>query len=213
MGHAKRRGSGGNTSSSDDVAGNGLLHRRALLGRGIAIAGAMGAGTAGSLTGAAAEPLKNDPWTLEMGETTPVLQVPSRFEKNVVRTRTNPNNEFRNSHARTPHHLLDGTVTPNSLHFSINHAGLPDIDPEQHKLVIHGMVKQPLVFTLETLSRYPLVSRMSFVECSGNSAPMFSNEPVQANAQALHGLVSNAEWTGVPLSVLLDEAGADPNAK
>jgi sulfane dehydrogenase subunit SoxC len=66
---------------------------------------------------------------------------------------------------------------------------------------------------LEQLSRYPLVSRMSFVECSGNSAPMFSNEPVQANAQALHGLVSNAEWTGVPLSVLLDEAGADPNAK
>ena len=54
---------------------------------------------------------------------------------------------------------------------------------------------------------------MSFVECSGNSAPMFSNEPLQANAQALHGLVSNAEWTGVPLSVLLDEAGADPNAK
>ena len=54
---------------------------------------------------------------------------------------------------------------------------------------------------------------MSFVECSGNSAPMFSNEPVQATAQALHGLVSNAEWTGVPLSILLDEAGVDPNAK
>ena len=148
-----------------------------------------------------------------MGEPTPALQVPSRFEKNVVRTRSNPNNEFRDPHARTPHHLLNGTVTPNSLHFSINHAGLPDIDPEQHKLVIHGMVKQPLVFTLEQLSRYPLVSRMSFVECSGNSAPLFSNEPVQATAQALHGLVSNAEWTGVPLSILLDEAGADPNAK
>ena len=54
---------------------------------------------------------------------------------------------------------------------------------------------------------------MAFVECSGNTAPMFSNEPVQATAQALHGLVSNAEWTGVPLSILLDEAGIDPNAK
>ncbi len=215
MSTGKRRGSGNTHTSiddtSNDVAGNGLIHRRALLGRGIAVAGAMGAGA--SLTGAAAEPLKNDPWTLEMGEITPVLQVPSRFEKNVVRTRTNPNHEFRNSHARTPHHLLNGTVTPNSLHFSINHAGLPDIDPEQHKLVIHGKVKQPLVFTLESLSRYPLVTRMSFVECSGNSAPMFSNEPLQANVQALHGLASNAEWTGVPLSVLLDEAGADPNAK
>jgi sulfane dehydrogenase subunit SoxC len=58
-----------------------------------------------------------------------------------------------------------------------------------------------------------LVTRMSFLECSGNSAPMFSNEPVQATAQALHGLVSNAEWTGVKLSTLLDEAGVDPKAK
>jgi sulfane dehydrogenase subunit SoxC len=214
MSTGKRRGSGNTHSSiddtSNDVAGNGLIHRRALLGRGIAIAGAMGAGA--SPTGAAAEPLKNDPWTLEMGEITPPLQVPSRFEKNVVRTRTNPNNEFRNSHARTPHHLLNGTVTPNSLHFSINHSGIPDIDPAQHKLVIHGMVKQPLEFTLDTLSRYPLVTRMAFVECSGNSGAMFSNEPVQATAGALHGLVSNAEWTGVPLSILLDEAGIEPAA-
>jgi sulfane dehydrogenase subunit SoxC len=193
------------------VAGNGLLDRRALLGRGVLFAGAMTAGT--SLTGAAAEPLKDDPWSLEMGAVTPPLQVPSRFEKNVVRTLSNPNNEFRNSHARTPHHLLNGTVTPNSLHFSINHSGLPDIDPAKHKLVVHGMVKQPLEFSLETLSRYPLVTRMGFLECSGNSAPMFSNEPLQATAQALHGLVSNAEWTGVPLSVLLDEAGIDRSAR
>ncbi len=193
------------------VAGNGLLDRRALLGRGVLFAGAMTAGT--SLTGAAAEPLKDDPWSLEMGAVTPPLQVPSRFEKNVVRTLSNPNNEFRNSHARTPHHLLNGTVTPNSLHFSINHSGLPDIDPAKHKLVVHGMVKQPLEFSLETLSRYPLVTRMGFLECSGNSAPMFSNEPLQVTCQALHGLVSNAEWTGVPLSVLLDEAGIDRNAK
>ncbi len=193
------------------VAGNGLLDRRALLGRGVLFAGAMTAGT--SLTGAAAEPLKDDPWSLEMGAVTPPLQVPSRFEKNVVRTLSNPNNEFRNSHARTPHHLLNGTVTPNSLHFSINHSGLPDIDPAKHRLVVHGMVKQPLEFSLETLSRYPLVTRMGFLECSGNSAPMFSNEPVQGTAQALHGLVSNAEWTGVPLSILLDEAGVDRSAK
>jgi sulfane dehydrogenase subunit SoxC len=63
------------------------------------------------------------------------------------------------------------------------------------------------------LSRYPMVTRMAFVECSGNSAPMFSNEPVQATPQALHGLVSNAEWTGVLVSTLLEEAGLDPSAK
>jgi sulfane dehydrogenase subunit SoxC len=198
----------------EQVAGNGLLDRRALLGRGIAIAGAMttGASLTGT-TGAAAEPLKDDAWSLEMGEVLPPLQVPSRFEKHVARTLTNPNREFRNSHGRTPHHLLNGTVTPNSLHFTICHSGHPDIDPAKHQLVIHGMVKRPLTFNLESLSRYPLVTRMAFVECSGNSAPMFSSEPLQVTAQALHGLVSNAEWTGVPLSILLDEAGIDPTAK
>jgi sulfane dehydrogenase subunit SoxC len=197
--------------SFESVAGNGLINRRALLGQGFAVAGAMGA--AGAITGAAAEPLKDEPWTLEFGSTIPPVQAPSRFEKNVVRTLSNPQGEFRNSHARTPHHLLNGTITPSGLHFTISHSGVPDIDPAQHKLVIHGMVRQPLEFTLDTLSRYPLVTRPHFVECAGNSAPMFSNEPMQVTAQAIHGLVSNSEWTGVPLSVLLDEAGIDPKSK
>jgi len=136
-----------------------------------------------------------------------------RASRRTSRTRTNPNNEFRNSHARTPHHLLNGTVTPNSLHFSINHAGIPDIDPAQHKLVIHGMVRQPLEFTLEKLSRYRLTTRMAFVECAGNSAPMFSNQPMQITAQAIHGLVSNSEWTGVKLSTLLRRGGHRPQVQ
>ena len=206
---SKRHGSG--DPSFQPVAGNGLLDRRALLGGGLALAGAMGTGV--SPNGAAAEPLKDAPWSLELGAVTPALQTPSPFEKHVVRALSNPQNEMRTSHARTPHQALNGTVTPNSLHFSINHSGIPDIDPAQHKLVIHGMVKQPLLFDLEALSRYPLVTRMSFVECSGNSGAMFSNEPIQATAGALHGLASNAEWTGVPLSILLDEAGIDPKAK
>ncbi len=197
----------------EPVAGNGLLDRRALLGRSIMFAGAMTAGAGASLTGAAAEPLKDDPWSEEVGALVPPLQVPSRFEKDVLRTLSNPNRDFRTSHARTPHHLLRGTVTPNSLFFSICHTAVPDIDPVQHKLVIHGLVKQPMVYTLDALSRYPMVTRMAFVECSGNSAPMFSNQPVQATVQALHGLVSNAEWTGVLLSTLLEETGIDPKAK
>jgi sulfane dehydrogenase subunit SoxC len=195
------------------VAGNGLLDRRALLGRGIVFAGAAAAGAGTSLSGAAADPLKDDPWSLVMGEPTPPRQQPSRFEKNVVRTLSNPNNELRNSHARTPHHLLHGTVTPSALHFTINHTGIPDIDPDKHRLVIHGMVRQPKIYSLEDLARYPMVTRMGFVECGGNSAPMFSSEPVQATAQALHGLASNSEWTGVLLSTLLEEVGVDPKAK
>jgi sulfane dehydrogenase subunit SoxC len=172
----------------------------------------MGAGV-GAVTGAAAEPLKDESWSLAFGSAMPAVQTPSPYEKDVARTLSNPNGEFRNSHARTPHQLINGTITPSSLHFSINHCGVPNIDPRQHKLVIHGMVKQPLEFTLETLSRYPLVSRMHFVECAGNSAPMFAKQPLQVTAQAIHGLVSNSEWTGVPLSTLLDEAGIDPSSK
>ncbi len=207
MGKSDRRG---RAPSPDFVAGNGLINRRALLGQGIALAGAAGVG---GVTGAAAEPLKDEAWSLEFGSVMQPREAPSRFEKDVVRTLSNPKGEFRNSHARTPHHLLNGTVTPNPLHFAINHAGVPDIDPAKHKLVIHGMVRQPLEFTLETLARYPLVTRMAFVECAGNSAPMFSNAPMQLTAQGIHGLVSNSEWSGVPLSVLLDEAGIDPTSK
>jgi len=207
---AKRRRPQG-APSLDLVAGNGLINRRALLGSGITVAGALGA--TGTMTGAAAEPLADAPWSLAVGQTLPGVQTPSRFEKDVTRALSNPNGEFRTSHARTPHHLLGGTITPNGLHFSINHSGIPDIDPAGHKLVIHGMVRQPLEFTLESLSRYPLVTRMAFIECAGNSAPMFAKEPLQTTVQMLHGLVSNAEWTGVPLSTLLDEAGIDPTAK
>jgi sulfane dehydrogenase subunit SoxC len=204
---------GGSSPPFEQVAGNGLLDRRALLGRGILFAGAATTGAGATLASAAAEPLKDDPWSLAMGSIIPPRQEPSRFEKQVVRTLSNPNHEFRNSHARTPHQLINGTVTPSALHFSICHSGLPDIDPEKHKLVIHGLVKQPKSFTLADLDRYPKVTRMAFVECAGNSAPMFSNEPLQGSCQALHGLVSNSEWTGVLVSTLLEEVGLDPKAK
>jgi len=192
------------------VAGNGLLGRRAFLRGSLAAAAVTGYTFTKS---ASAETLADGPWSKAPGELVPPYGTPSRFEKNAVRTLSNPKGEPRTSHARTPHHLLNGTFTPNGLHFTISHSGNPDIDPEQHRLAIHGLVKRPLVFTLDSLSRYPLVSRMHFVECGGNSAPMFSNEPIQASVQALHGLASCAEWTGVPLSTLLDETGVDPKAK
>jgi sulfane dehydrogenase subunit SoxC len=192
------------------VAGNGLLHRRALLGGGIVFAGALSTGA--SLTGAAAAPLEEPEWSLAPGDVTPALQKPSRFEAKVVRTLSNPKGDARTQHARAPLQMLNGTITPNSLHFTILHSGIPDIDPEKHVLVIHGMVKQPLEYTVDALMRYPMVTRKHFVECGGNSASMFSPEPIQATVQALHGLASCAEWTGIPLSTLLDEVGVDPKA-
>jgi sulfane dehydrogenase subunit SoxC len=208
-----RRDANNNRNAFETVAGNGLIDRRALLGRGVALAGAMGAGVGGSATAAAAEPLAEDPWSLVPGGVVPNYEHPSRFEKNVVRTSTNPDQEPRSTSARTPHHLVNGTATPNGLHFVIAHSGIPDIDPDKHRLLIHGLVKRPLVFTLESLSRYPMVSRVAFLECGGNSAPLFSPEPLQGSVQALHGLTSCAEWTGVKLSTLLEETGIDPKAK
>ena len=192
------------------VAGNGLLDRRAFLRGGAALAAAM---TGYAIKPAAAETLSDPEWSNEPGTLVPPYGVPSKYEKGVVRTLSNPNAEPRTQHARTPHHRLQGMVTPNGLHFTISHAGNAEVDPERHRLAIHGLVKRPLVFTLDSLARYPMVSRFTFVECGGNSAPLFSPEPIQASVQALHGLASCAEWTGVKLSTLLEETGIDPKAK
>lgn len=195
----------------DVAAGNGLLHRRVFLTGGGALAAAF---TGYRLSDSvAAQQLADDPWSRKAGNPVREYGTPSPYEKHVVRTLSNPKAEPRTQHARTPHHLINGTFTPNGLHFVISHSGDPDIDPAQHKLVIHGLVRRPLVFTLDRLARYPMVSRMTFVECGGNSAPLFSNEPLQTSIQAIHGLVSCSEWTGVMLSTLLDEAGIDPKAK
>ena len=193
------------------VAGNGLLDRRAFIKGGAAFAAAF---TGYSLTDTArAQALVDHPWTREAGNLVTAYGLPSRYEHRVARTLSNPKGEPRTQHARTPHHLLNGTFTPNGLHFVISHSGDPDIDPDQHRLAIHGLVRRPLAWTLEALERYPLVSRMSFVECGGNSAPLFSPQPIQATVQALHGLASCAEYTGVRLSTLLEETGIDPKAK
>src|SRR6201981_1438012 len=154
---------GAKSPAIEAVAANGLLNRRALVGGGVILAGAMSAAPLGSLTGAAAEPptevpLSEEPWSLEPGATIQPYEQPSRFEKSVVRTLANPNGQPGAQGARTPHHLLNGSITPNGLHFVVSWGGAPDIDPDQHRLVIHGLVKRPLAFTLDTLARDPMTT-------------------------------------------------------
>lgn len=119
----------------------------------------------------------------------------------------------------TPLQDLTGIITPSPLHFVANHSVPPDIDPREYSLVIHGMVEHPRIYTLEELKRLPSVSRIYFLECVGNSAPaahgMFnpsSSRKSFETAQDIHGRVSCSEWTGVPLSVLLNEAGLQKGA-
>ena len=105
---------------------------------------------------------------------------------------------------------LQGIITPNGLHFERHHAGVPAIDPERHRLAIHGLVERPLVLTMDDLVRMPSVSRIHFLECSGNT-PWLGAKPTWT-LQDSHGLLSCAEWTGVELATLLDEVGVKPGA-
>jgi sulfane dehydrogenase subunit SoxC len=197
---------------AEPAAGNGILSRRIFLERGL-IAGAAGLGA--GATNALAEPLAVPRWSQEPGGNFTAYGMPSHYEDKVVRTWAAPNNPATPGigSSRTPHHLLDGMITPSGLHYERSHSGVPDIDPAQHRLVIHGLVKQPLVFSLEDLSRYARVSRISFLECAGNSGALSTAQAAPLNVQAIHGLLSCSDWTGVKLSTLLDEAGIDPRAK
>src|ERR1700738_776617 len=104
----------------------------------------------------------------------------------------------------TPLQDYGGIITPAGLHFVQLHTSyLPDIDPEQHRLTIHGMVDRPLSFSMDDLKRLPSVSRIHFLECQANGAPMGHNNGnpnMGLPVQYVWGVMSCSEWTGVPLS-------------
>lgn len=114
--------------------------------------------------------------------------------------------------SRTPLQDLYGILTPASLHFERHHAGVPRINPEHHELLLHGLVERPLIFTMEDLRRLPSVSRIHFIECAGNSGREHEDRP-GPDPQKSHGLLSCSEWTGVPLKVLLEQAGLKTEAQ
>ena len=112
-------------------------------------------------------------------------------------------------HVAAPLQDSVGVITPSSLHFVGTTRGslMPEIDPSEHRLMIHGMVERPLIFTMEDLKRLPSVTRLHFIECAGNRA-----RSTHKNVQESHGMTSCAEWTGVLLSTLLEEAGVKDGA-
>ena len=117
--------------------------------------------------------------------------------------------EALSSSSRTPLQDLYGIITPADLHFERHHGGIPDIVAEDHELLIHGMVDRPMVFRMADLKRYPAVSRICFVECSGNGGGAYNRDrmPTEITPQALDGLLSTSEWVGVPVSTVLREVG------
>jgi sulfane dehydrogenase subunit SoxC len=130
--------------------------------------------------------------------------VPSPYESQVIRNVPRNQAQYISNSSRSPLGDLDGIITPSGLFYERHHGGVPQIDPAAHRLMVHGLVRTPLVFTVEELRRFPSESRIHFLECSGN--PTYK-KPYGKTASDLTGLVSCAEWTGVALKTVLDEAG------
>ena len=189
---------------SDYVAGNGLLNRRVLMRSALLDGGALLSATA----------LGERPsWMQRPGAGMSEAGAPSSHEQHVRRRAiASQPGTIGSGASRTPLEWLDGIITPSRLHFERHHSGIPAIDPNQHRLTLTGLVDQPLSFSLEDLLRYPQVSRIQFLECSGNSGMLVLPQPLQAGVAELHGLISCSEWGGVPLHYLLEEAGVQPNA-
>src|SRR5437762_1553091 len=159
----------------DAAAGNGLLDRRIFLTGGAAAA----AGVAMPDRTLGAEALAVEPWMKTPGSPFVAYGQPSKHANKVARIFASVPGTTGTGTSRTPHHLLDGMITPNGLHFERHHSGIPDINPEAHRLLIHGLVKRPLIFGLDALLRYPMESRIAFVECAGNRALLYQKEPAQ----------------------------------
>lgn len=198
--------------SEEKSAAKGAMERRALLRRALYSTGfaaaAAGIARADDSIGASAPE-----WMKTPGRPFSGYGAPSKYQEKVQRILTNLPGRPGTGVSRTPLHLLEGTITPGGLHFERHHNGVPDIDPSRHELLVHGMVKRPLAFSLDALLRYPMETQIRFIECAGNSGIFNQPQPQQATAGELNGLLSGSEWTGLRLATLLAEAGVTSEAK
>ncbi|MDS1142279.1 sulfite dehydrogenase [Pusillimonas sp. SM2304] len=201
----------------NEVSAQGMSEeRRGFLKRSfLAAAATLAAGPAlaGPSRQVAGDPmiLEPRPWSTSLGN--PVASkpygLPSHFESNLQR-RQSPGltQTTQASVAFAPLQGFFGIITPSGLHFERHHQGWVDVDPEQHRLMVNGMVKAAKVYTMDDLMRLPSVSRIHFIECGANTGMEWGNAAVPT-VQYTHGMLSCCEYTGVPLKVLLDDCGAD----
>ncbi len=139
--------------------------------------------------------------------------LPSEHEAHVVRRNVEWLTVTQESSVSfTPLHELDGFITPNGLCFERHHGGVAAVEPSSHRLMINGLVDKPMVFTMEDLMRFPRVNRFAFLECAANSGMEWRGAQLNG-CQFTHGMVHCVQYTGVPLKLILEEAGLKPNAK
>ena len=198
-----------------DAKGMGS-ERRGFLQRSFAAAAASVAGGAAFAQARGDDAiLKPQPHAVALGQ--PVAAtgygLPSLYERDLQRRESPGLTRVRQASVSfCPLQGLFGIVTPSGLHFERHHQGWWDIDPSRHRLMVNGsepgMVKSAQVFTVDDLMRLPSVSRFHFIECGANTGMEWGNVAVPT-AQYTHGMLSCCEFTGVPLIMLLEMAGAD----
>jgi sulfane dehydrogenase subunit SoxC len=194
--------------------GRKTLGRR-LLGRaGLGAAAAMLA--KGAQAGGKPDPaiVKLPDWSRGLGEGVDAHPYgkPSSFEKEVVRRDVSWLTANAASSVNfTPLHDLEGIITPNGLCFERHHGGVAEIDPAEHRLMIHGLVERPVVLTLADIKRLPRTNRIYFLECAANSGMEWRGAQLNG-CQFTHGMIHNVMYTGVTLRTLLDGVGVKPNA-
>ena len=194
-------------SSEEHVPSSPEPGRRRFLKRGVAFGASLA--VAGAAPGRAQSPPAPDDPSKVLGGPVRPYGDRSRFE-GAVRTRRGKTDEVAVGN-RTPLDETLGIITPSSLHFEVHRGGVPDIDPRKHRLLIHGMVDRPVILTVEEIRRLPSTSRILFLECQGNSQLEW-RAPTEKTVQETHGNTSCSEWTGVPLALLLREAGVQKGA-
>ena len=195
------------------------LGRRAFLRSGALVAGGATLGLSsrgGALAGNAENLPPNVPeWSSALGPGVDAAPygAPSPHEAHVARRRVEWLTATAESSVNfTPLHELDGFVTPNGLCFERHHGGIADVNPDDHRLIIHGLVEKPLIYTMADLKRFPRVSHFQFLECAANGGMEWRGAQLNS-VQYAHGMVHCVQWTGVPLKTLLQEAGLKPKAK
>lgn len=193
--------------------------RRSLLRAGLAIGGAAAVGAPTLARAANGNPANQAPnvpeWSRTLGEGVAAHPYgkPSRFEAHVVKRDVEWLTASRESSVNfTPLHELDGIITPNGLCFERHHAGIAVVDPADYELMINGLVEKPLILTLDDLKRLPRVNRAYFCECAANSGMEWRGAQLNG-CQFTHGMVHCVMYTGVPLKIILEEAGLKTNAK
>jgi sulfane dehydrogenase subunit SoxC len=204
----------GDTTDQADAGIRARTSRRQFLAVGVAGGAALAAGSARAAEGESVITEVQD-WNRYSGDGVDAAPYgsPVEFEKNVVR-RDVPwlTSDPVSSVNFTPLHELDGTITPNGLCFERHHGGAAVIDPASHRLMINGLVDNEIVFTMDDLKRFPRENQVYFLECAANSGMEWRGAQLNG-CQFTHGMIHNVMYTGVPLKLLLAEAGIKPEGK